>query len=112
MDTKAGVPVFQLNTDKSLASTLQILQIGVNKGIDVICLQEPYFHVIHTHDNIKYFSPPDQSNYNCFYVNNSATYVIKSINAFMMPTMSSSCCVTVSIPLCKSSFHVSSVYSP
>ena len=36
MDTKAGVLNFlQLNTDKSLASTLQILEIGVNKGIDV-----------------------------------------------------------------------------
>ena len=53
MDTKAGVLNFlQLNTDKSLASTLQILEIGVNKGIDVICLQEPYFHVSHTHDNV------------------------------------------------------------
>ena len=118
MDTKAGVLNFlQLNTDKSLASTLQILEIGVNKGIDVICLQEPYFHVSHTHDNVKYFTPPDQYNYQCFYVNNStkpmsAIYVKKSINAFMMSKMSSSYCVTVSIPMCKSTIHVSSVYSP
>ena len=49
MDTKivSNIKFLQLNTDKSLASTLNILQLAVDTHVDVLCLQEPYFYVNH-----------------------------------------------------------------
>ena len=104
MDTKivSNIKFLQLNTDKSLASTLNILQLAADTRVDVLCLQEPYFYVNHTYENEKRYIPPDQFQFNCFYVNNSerplaAVFVKKSIKAFMVSNMSTSHCVTVTV---------------
>ena len=95
MDTKKvfTLKFLQLNTDISLASTFQILQLAVDKCVDFICLQEPCFYVNLTYENEKQYLPPEQFHFNCVFVKNSesplsAIFVKKSIEASLVSLVS------------------------
>ena len=119
MDTRivSNIKFLQLNTDKSLASTFNILQLAADTCVDVVCLQEPYFYVNHTYENVKQYLPPEQIQFNCFYVNNSerppaAVFVMKFIEASLVSNMSNSPCVTGIVLTRNHNINVSSVYPP